>query len=246
MSNLYITTTQNVKLFFTPASVGERILAYGADLLIKIAYSVVAYILVSQIFNLKDLPVNNNILLIATVGLISLPLIFYTLVFESLMEGQTPGKKLVKIRVVKIDGYQAGFFDFLIRWIFIMVDIYPGFAPGLITMIFSKHTQRLGDLAAGTAVITEKSKFDISHTILVDVDEKYEPYFAQNQVMLFSDNDIRIIKENAEIAFTQDNFNLLTHLVQKIESVMKIRNPFKSERELLETLQKDYNYYTGK
>ena len=246
MSNLYITTTQNVKLFFTPASVGERILAYGADLLIKIAYSVVAYILVSQIFNLKDLPVNNNILLIATVGLISLPLIFYTLVFESLMEGQTPGKKLVKIRVVKIDGYQAGFFDFLIRWIFIMVDIYPGFAPGLITMIFSKHTQRLGDLAAGTAVITEKSKFDISHTILVDVDEKYEPYFAQNLVMLFSDNDIRIIKENAEIAFRQDNFNLLTHLVQKIESVMKIRNPFKSERELLETLQKDYNYYTGK
>ena len=246
MSNLYITTTQNVKLFFTPASVGERILAYGADLLIKIAYIVVIFILLFQLIHINDLNKNNRILLIAIECLFSLPVIFYTLVFETLMEGQTPGKKLVKIRVVKIDGYQAGFFDFLIRWIFIMVDINLGFAPGLITMIFSKHTQRLGDLAAGTAVITEKSKFDISHTILVDVDEKYEPYFAQNQVMLFSDNDIRIIKENAEIAFSQDNFTLLTHLVQKIESVMKIRNPFKSERELLETLQKDYTYYTGK
>jgi len=57
---------------------------------------------------------------------------------------------------------------------------------------------------------------------------------------------MRIIKENAEIAFNLDNFKLLTHLVEKVESVMNIRNPFKSERELLETLQKDYNFYTGK
>lgn len=246
MSNLHITTTQNVNLFFTPASIGERIMAYGADLLIKIAYIVLIYILFFQIFNVKNLNIDNKILQIAIISLFSLPVIFYTLVSETFMEGQTIGKKLVKIRVVKIDGYQAGFFDFLIRWIFILVDINLGFAPGLITMIITTHTQRLGDLAAGTAVITEKSKYDISNTILMDVDDKYEPYFAQNLVMLFSDNDIRIIKENGEIAFRMDNLKLLTHLVQKIESVMNIRNPFKSERELLETLQKDYNYYTGK
>ena len=246
MSNLQITTTQNVNLFFTPASVGERILAYGVDLLIKIAYAVVVGILFFQVFNVKDLNISNNMLLIAILSLLSLPVVFYTLVSETLMEGQTIGKKLVKIRVVKIDGYQAGFFDFFIRWIFILVDINMGFAPGLVTMIITRHTQRLGDLAAGTAVITEKSKYDISNTILMDVDDKYEPYFAQNQVLLFSDNDMRIIKENAETAFNKDNFKLLTHLVQKIESVMNIRNPFKSERELLETLQKDFNYYTGK
>jgi uncharacterized RDD family membrane protein YckC len=246
MSNLHITTTQNVKLFFTPASVGERILAYGADLLIKIAYTVVIYILFTQIMNVKEMSDNNNILFIATVCLFSLPVIFYTLMSETLMEGQTFGKRLLKIRVVKIDGYQAGFIDFLIRWIFYLVDINMGFVPGLVTMIITKHTQRLGDLAAGTAVITEKSKYNISHTILMDVDEKYKPYFAQNLVLLFSDNDMRIIKENSEIAFSLDNFKLLTHLVEKVESVMNIRNPFKSERELLDTLQKDYNFYTGK
>jgi len=221
-------------------------LAYGADLLIKIAYIVVAYILFFQILNVKDLSAQSNILYTAIMCLLSLPVLFYTLVSETLMEGQTLGKKLVKIKVVKIDGYQAGFFDFLIRWIFCMVDINMGFAPGLVTMMITKHTQRLGDLAAGTSVISEKSKYNISHTILMDVDEKYEPYFAQNIVMLFSDNDMRIIKENAEIAFRQDNLKLLTQLVRKIESVMNIRNPFKSERELLNTLQKDYNYYTGK
>jgi len=221
-------------------------LAYGADLLIKIAYIVVAYILFFQILNVKDLSAQNNILYTAIMCLLSLPVLFYTLVSETFMEGQTLGKKLVKIKVVKIDGYQAGFFDFLIRWMFCLVDINMGFAPGLVTMMITKHTQRLGDIAAGTSVISEKSKYNISHTILLDVDENYMPYFAQNRVMLFSDNDMRIIKENAEVAFRQNNFKLLTHLVRKIESVMNIRNPFKSERELLETLQKDYNYYTGK
>ena len=246
MSNLHITTTQNVKLFFTPASVGERILAYGVDLLIKAAYVIVVWILFSQILDVKNLSINNRFLFIAIVCLFSLPLIFYTLVSETLFEGQTLVKKLLKIRVVKIDGYQAGFFDFLIRWIFYLVDINMALVPGVITMVITKHTQRLGDLAAGTAVISEKSKYNISHTILLDVDGEYKPYFAQNLVVLFSDNDMRIIKENAETAFRQGNFQLLTRLVQKIETVMSIRNPFRNERELLETLQKDYNYYTGK
>jgi uncharacterized RDD family membrane protein YckC len=42
---------------------------------------------------------------------------------ESLMEGQTIGKKLLGIKVVKIDGYQASFFDYLIRWV-IEIDRY--------------------------------------------------------------------------------------------------------------------------
>jgi len=246
MSNLYITTTQNVKLFFTPATIGERMLAYGVDLLIKIAYAIVILVLYSYLGDIKNIIDNHDDLSIALIFLFSLPLIFYTLAFETLMEGQTLGKKLLKIKVVKIDGYQAGFIDFLTRWVFSIVDIQIGFVAGLIAMVVTKHTQRLGDLAAGTAVITEKSKYDISHTILMDVDDTYQPHFAQNQVILFSDNDIRIIKENAELAFRRVDYTIMDRLARKIESVMNIRNPFKNDRQLIEALLKDYNYHTGK
>lgn len=246
MSNIYINTTQNVKLFFATASVGERILAYGVDLLIKTAYGIVIFFL---FFHLMDISQNINIedgISIALMCLLALPLMFYTLVSETFMEGQTFGKKLLKIKVVKIDGYQAGFIDFLIRWIFSIVDIHIGYLPGIISMVSSKHTQRLGDLAAGTAVISEKSKYNISHTILMDVDDQYKPYFSQNQVMLFSDNDIRIIKENLEVAISQSNPQILDRLARKIASVMGIQNPLKSDRELIQVLLKDYNYHTGK
>jgi uncharacterized RDD family membrane protein YckC len=246
MSNLHITTTQGVKLFFTPASIGERMLAYIVDTLIKIAYVIIAIILYGQLYNINQVISSPDEVSIALICLFSLPVMFYTLLSETFMDGQTPGKKMLKIKVVKIDGFQAGFFDFLIRWIFAIIDIQFSFVPGLISMISTKHTQRLGDLAAGTAVITEKSKYNISHTILMDVDEKYEPYFAQNQVIQFTDNDIRIIKENTEMALRQKDVSILIRLTQKIESVMNIRNPFDTHRQLIDVLLKDYNFYTGK
>lgn len=245
MSNLHINTTQNVKLFFTPASVGERMLAYGVDLLVKTAYVIVVVLLFTQLLGIDDVE-DTDFFVIGLIIIFMLPLIFYTLLFETLMEGQTLGKKLVKIKVVKIDGYQAGFFEFLIRWIFTIVDIQMSYVPGLISMVSTKHTQRLGDLAAGTAVITEKSKYNISHTILMEVEDEYKPYFAQNQIMLFSDNDIRIIKENSELAFKQGNYQIIDKLARKITAVMSINNPFKSDRQLIDVLLKDYNYYTSK
>lgn len=245
MSDLYINTTQNVKLFFSPASVGERILAYLIDLLIKSAYIFVLYLLMDLLdLNILFHDFDNAATIIAIVFLF--PVIFYTLLSESLMEGQTLGKKLIKIKVVKIDGFQAGFIDYLLRWMFILIDMSLMYLPGTVSLIITKHNQRIGDLAAGTAVITEKSKYNISHTILMDVEEAYQPQFTHNQVLLFSDNDIRIIKENFDNAQRQVNFEIIDRLARKIESVMQVQNPCKNDSELIRTLLKDYNYHTGK
>lgn len=240
MSNLHINTTQNINLFFTTATIGERMLAYLVDLVIQIAYFIiVAFILLDNIFNNPDYSTSIALLLIA------LPIMFYSLVCESTMEGQTFGKKLLKIKVVKIDGYQAGFFDYFVRWIFAIVDIQMGFIPGVIAMVSTKHTQRLGDLAAGTAVISEKSKYNISHTILMEITENYKPYFSRNQMILFSDNDIRIIKENFELTNKSKNAVLLKKIAEKIYDVTKLTDKFESDKKLIETFLKDYNYYTA-
>lgn len=244
MSNLHINTTQNINLFFTTASVGERMLAYIIDLLIQIAYFIfVALFLLPDFFN--NLFNNPDFSTTIVLLLISLPIMFYSLVCESTMEGQTFGKKLMKIKVVKIDGYQAGFFDYFVRWIFAIVDIQIGYIPGVIAMVSTKHTQRLGDLVAGTAVISEKSKYNISHTILMEVAEDYQPHFNRNQIMLFSDNDIRIIKENFELTNKSKNAVLLKKIAEKIYSVTKLANRFDSDKKLIETFLKDYNYYTA-
>ena len=240
MSNLHINTTQNINLFFTTATIGERMLAYLVDLVIQIAYFIiVAFILLDNMFNNPDYSTSIALLLIA------LPIMFYSLVCESTMEGQTFGKKLLKIKVVKIDGYQAGFFDYFVRWIFAIVDIQMGFIPGVIAMVSTKHTQRLGDLAAGTAVISEKSKYNISHTILMEITEDYKPYFSRNQMILFSDNDIRIIKENFELTNKSKNAVLLKKIAEKIYDVTKLTDKFESDKKLIETFLKDYNYYTA-
>jgi uncharacterized RDD family membrane protein YckC len=246
MSSLYITTTQNVKLFFTTATLGERMFAYAVDLLIKTAYLIVIYYLFVVLSVDSGIIAESDRSYVVMSVILILPVVFYTLISETFMEGRTFGKMLLKIKVVKIDGYQAGFFDYFIRWIFAIVDINLSFLPGVVSIISTKYNQRLGDLAAGTAVISEKSKYNISHTILMDVEEDYKPHFTQNQMILFSDNDIRIIKENADTAIRQSNLKVLVKLTEKIESILQIRNPFKNERIFIEQLQRDYTYHTGK
>ena len=245
MSRLYITTTQNVPLFFTPASVGERMLGYLADLVIKTSYLVTMFYLLKFTGVLKLVDEWGNWSVMAFALVVMLPFIFYSLVCESLMEGRTLGKMLVRTRVVKIDGYQASFGDYFTRWIFRLVDIDAGGVVGLLSMILSKHTQRLGDMAAGTAVISEKSKYNMSHTILMDVGRDYRPVFSRTQILRFNDNDIRIIKENALNAAAGRDADLMGRLCEKIESVIQSGNQMPSQQEFIANVIEDYNYYTG-
>jgi uncharacterized RDD family membrane protein YckC len=246
MSELRINTTQNIPLFFSTPSVGARMLAYGLDLVIKLAYLITLGLIMtySGFFTYMNgwNRWNENALLIALYA----PVAFYSLSCECLMEGQTFGKKMMKIKVVKIDGYQASFSDYVTRWLFRLVDIDMGFIVGLLSMLITKHTQRLGDIAAGTAVISEKVRYNISHTILMDVGEDYVPTYLQSQVLHFNDNDIRIIKENSIEAVKNQNEDLLIKLTSKIENVMKVKSTFHSRRDFINKVIEDYNFYTRK
>ncbi|WP_026711656.1 RDD family protein [Flavobacterium filum] len=244
MSELSITTTQNVTINFTAATVGHRMLGYLLDLLVKIAYSIVVWgiFFYSLGFNERMFGLDTWSYF-AIVIVIYSPVIFYSLLFESLLEGQTIGKRLMKIKVVKIDGYQATFGDYLIRWLFRIIDInLSSGAIGLIALITSSKTQRLGDMTAGTAVISLKNNININHTILEEIDQAYVPTYPL--VIKLSDNDARIIKETFNIAVAKRDYATLIKLRTKIEQVTGIKNTSGNDTDFIRTVLKDYNFYT--
>ena len=266
---LQINTTQNVKLNFNLADVGYRLLAFLTDLVIIIIY-------VWMVFGVLDLgklveSFDDHWSQIAMTTLIMLPVTVYTLVSEILMKGQTLGKKLLKIKVIKIDGFQASTTDFIIRWFFRTVDIYGftvmwvlvaafnlvfdgilmGFLSilislspiiGFITMVVSKNKQRFGDMIAGTTVVSLRNKTNISHTILEEINSDYVPTYAA--VIKLSDNDARIIKETFIAAKKNKDYSILIKLRTKIEEVTGISNKERNDLVFIDTVLKDYNYYT--
>ncbi|WP_166919408.1 RDD family protein [Flavobacterium poyangense] len=244
MSELSINTTQNVKINFIAASAGERIGSYFIDLIIKFAYIIVIYGIFFYSLNLgAALDGLDNWSRMSILLLLYFPVIIYSLTLESIFEGQTIGKKLVKIKVVKIDGYQAGFGDYLMRWFFRLVDIsIMSGVIALIAVVSSKKGQRLGDMVAGTAVITLKNKINISHTILEEIGDAYIPTYPL--VIKLSDNDMRIIKETFQKAESKNDYETIGKLVSKIESVTGIKNQSGNERDFLRVILKDYNFYT--
>lgn len=247
MAQIDINTSQNVNLSFTVANLGERLLAFIIDTVIKVILGfILAYIL------FKFLRLDNFIKgwdqfsIMGFYAIISSPFILYPLIFESLMEGQTPGKKVFKIKVVKVDGFQASFSDYLIRWIFRLIDFGFFFIPGLISMTVNKYNLRLGDIASGTAVISLKNDINISHTILEKIDSDYIPTFPQ--VISLTDNDVRIIKENFVKAKNGQDRQIITKLANKILETLKLSRdeiPL-TESKFIDTIIKDYNFYTGK
>lgn len=243
MTQLSINTTQNVNINFTAASVGDRILGQLLDLLVKIAYCITVYFIV-QIFSLENLFDGlDQWSIIAIISVIGLPVMFYSLIQESLWEGQTIGKKLMKMKVIKLDGYQAGFGDYLIRWLFRLIEISIGNGViGLIAIVSSSKNQRLGDMAAGTAIISLKNNININHTIIQDINSDYLPTYPL--VIKLSDNDVRIVKETFETAVLQKDFVTLSKLANKISTVTRIKNTSGTDTDFIRVVLKDYNFYT--
>ncbi|OUS02521.1 RDD family protein [Flavobacteriales bacterium 33_180_T64] len=244
MVELQINTTQNVNINFIAASVGERILAYIIDLIIKIAYIVVAFQIVFNLFEWdKAIDDMDGWSQRAIYMSFLLPVMCYSLVFESLLDGQTIGKRIMKIKVVKIDGYQAGIAEYLMRWFFRIVDLnMMSGIVALIAIVTSKKSQRLGDMTAGTSVITLKNNVTISHTILEELDDSYIPKYPN--VIKLSDNDARIIKDTYVRARASRDYETLVKLRKKIIQVVEIKDYNESDMEFIDKILKDYNYYT--
>jgi uncharacterized RDD family membrane protein YckC len=83
----------------------------------------------------------------------------YDVLFEVFASGRTPGKNLNGLRVVRVDGSPVTFFTSAIRNVLRLVDILPGlYLVGIVTILVTRQNQRLGDVAAGTLVVRERTQ----------------------------------------------------------------------------------------
>ncbi|MGL4597675.1 MAG: RDD family protein, partial [Bacteroidia bacterium] len=162
MEQFNINTTQNVVIQYTPASIGERLLARLLDLVIFGVYLFLAFMILFKVidseYDLGDIPIIST--------LICLPVIFYTIWIESLLNGRSFGKIIMGLKVVKTSGKPAGVGDFAIRWLLRMVEGEVALFTGLqipVALISGKG-QRLGDMLAGTALIRTRQQTQIQNT----------------------------------------------------------------------------------
>jgi uncharacterized RDD family membrane protein YckC len=165
---LTIDTPEQVALRFPVAGIGSRFLAILADSLLQIvAYAALIFVFVLIVTSAPKvtgvsggaaLSRNGEKWLIAGLILFHFTLYWgYFTLFETFWNGQTPGKKLFKIRVIKDSGRQITFFESMIRNLIRVIDMIPSFyLVGVVSMMCNRQHKRLGDFAAGTLVVHER------------------------------------------------------------------------------------------
>lgn len=146
------------------ASFGSRLLAYLVDLATRWTASLLVLLLGVYLFLpffvelapsalLRSLLDRQSLIAILIVGFFLIETL-YPVYFETRRDGQTPGKKLIGLRVVTEDGLPVTFRASFLRALFSLIDAMPaGGGVALGAMLVSRHSQRLGDLVAGTMVI---------------------------------------------------------------------------------------------
>ncbi|HQQ81587.1 MAG TPA: RDD family protein [Cyclobacteriaceae bacterium] len=215
------------------ASVGDRILAYLLDLIIRIAYAI------GLTFLLADLNVNAIWVWIVLLGV---PILMYHLFFEIFMDGQSPGKRALTIKVMRLDGTPASVGDYILRWIFSFVDYY--IFSGLIavlTIVIGQRGQRLGDLAAGTTVIKLVHEDEVkSEQIFVQQELDHKPVFPQ--VVELNEQDIELIRQALEVSRDGANVVPVIAITEKLKMRLRIETDLPPVK-FLYTLIRDFQHY---
>jgi uncharacterized RDD family membrane protein YckC len=156
-------TPERVEVSLPVAGVGYRSMAWLIDAGLIFAFWAVAYflyVLVGPPPLLLWLSLSGIVKVLIILGLFFFQWMYWT-AFEVFWRGQTPGKRAMRIRIVRLDGAPIGVFESAVRNLLRYVDFLPIFyGLGIVVMLIDAKHRRLGDLAAGTIALREE-KIDL-------------------------------------------------------------------------------------
>ena len=225
MAESTIITGQFVRISQTPASIGERLIALAIDYILLGFYVFSTLALFSRI----HLPSDFTML--------------YAFLCEMFNQGQSFGKRLMNIRVVKADGSTPGIGSYLLRWRLFPIDGPVTGGLGHLVVLLTKNSQRMGDLAAGTMVIKEKNYRKI-HVSLDEFDyltKDYRPTYPQASDL--SLEQINVITRTLQSG-KKDRTRRIASLAKKVQELLSITPHDSNPENFLQTILRDYQYYT--
>ena len=210
---LVIETPERVPLHFALASIGNRFIACAIDHTIQLVALITLVIVFMLIRDFSDV---GSRLISAPKWVVALLLILvfllmsgYFVIFEWMWNGQTPGKRWLKLRVIREDGRPISFFEAAVRNLLRNFDIMPSpfYSIGLISVFATERDQRVGDLVAGTVVVRER--------------EAEAPAFAEVFASPVSDPALR--RSFKPVPFTADVNKLSESEIQVVEGFLRRR-----------------------
>lgn len=237
MNQFQIETAQNINIEQNTSNLGERMLAYIVDSFVIGVYTLLIFILLGSL----DVDFGDQW---AIYLVLSLPVFLYYVLFETFTDGKTIGKGVMSLRVVKLDGTKPSFSDCFVRWMLRSVDVALTFGgAAVLTILINGKGQRIGDIAAGTTVISDRKKIALQDTLLRELPADYEPRFSQ--VTVFGDLEMQTIKELYERAKRNGEHNIIVSLDRRIREVTGISTSLQPI-EFVDVVINDYNHYTQK
>jgi uncharacterized RDD family membrane protein YckC len=210
---LVIETPERVPLHFVLASIGNRFIACAIDhtiQMVSLIVLIVVFAIISDYAHLGSRLTNAPKWVIALLVIVVFLLMSgYFAIFEWLWHGQTPGKRWMKLRVIREDGRPISFFEAIVRNLLRDFDImpFPFYSIGLISVFSTDRDQRVGDLVAGTVVVRER--------------EAEAPAFAEVFASPVSDPALR--RSFRPVQFAADVNNLTEQEISVVESFLRRR-----------------------
>lgn len=233
-----IITGQFVRISQTPASLGERMLALIIDYFFLLIY-VIGF---SPLFTYLGIHASSGFTFLFLFVIVYLPIFCYSLLCEIFNRGQSFGKRLLNIRVVKADGSTPSLSSYLLRWLLFPLDLPITGGLGVIFILLTKNHQRLGDLAAGTMVIKEKNyrKIQVSLDEYDYLTKGYHPVYPPAADL--SLEQVNVINKTLASG-RKDRARRIKLLAGKVRSLLSIKQTEGNDEKFLQTLLRDYQYY---
>jgi len=234
-----IRTTQNVTISYELAGLRDRILASLLDwLILGVGMSILSLMLSLSLSSFPDF------LYVALVLVNVLVFFFYTLIMEVMNNGQSVGKLALRIKVMKLDGQQLTFFDYLLRWAFRIVDIW--FTVGTIGSVLltsTDHGQRLGGLVSNSTVVKLNPQLSVSLADILKINTKdnYKP--KHPAIRSFRESDMLLIKQTLDRHHQYKNEahgHAISELATIVAAKLNIEGDIPNKEQFLKTLIKDY------